>query len=110
MLTGEKNQPTLNMMAYCSIAHNNFCQANFCHFIKLWSININVVVIVDIVVVAVVVDIVVVAFLNVNVAALLPSSAKPQLPAAAKLAELQPYFAFHPSTPTPTPTPRASRF
>ena len=59
MLTGEKNQPTLNMMAYCSIAHNNFCQANFCHFIKLWSININVVVIVDIVVVVVVVDIVV---------------------------------------------------
>ena len=25
----------------------------------------------------------------------LPSSVKPQLPAAAKLAELQPYFAFH---------------
>ena len=31
---------------------------------------------------------------------------QPQLPAAAKLAELQPYFAFHP----PPPPPRASRF
>ena len=35
----------------------------------------------------------------------LPSSAKPQqqpqLPAAAKLAELQPYFAFHPPPPVP---------
>ena len=31
---------------------------------------------------------------------LLPSSVKPQLLAAAKLAELQPYFAFHPPTPT----------
>ena len=40
------------------------------------------------------------------VSKLLPSSVKPQLPAAAKLAELQPYFAFHP----PAPTPRASRF
>ena len=43
----------------------------------------------------------------VIVMGLLPSSAKPQqqlqLPAAAKLAELQPYFAFH-------PPPRASRF
>ena len=37
---------------------------------------------------------------------LLPSSAKPQLPAVAKLAELQPYFAFHPA---PPPT-RVSRF
>ena len=35
----------------------------------------------------------------------LPSSVKPQLPAAAKLAELQPYFAFH----SPRP-PCASRF
>ena len=48
------------------------------------------------------------------VSKLLPSSVKPQLPAAAKLAELQPYFAFHlplhPNTdPTPTHT-RASRF
>ena len=35
----------------------------------------------------------------------LPSLVKPQLPAEAKLAELHPYFAFHPPTPT-----RASRF
>ena len=38
-----------------------------------------------------------------------PSSVKPQLhpllPAAAKLAELQPYFAFHPPTPTAQPKP-----
>ena len=44
---------------------------------------------------------------------ILPSSVKPQqqpqLPAAAKLAELQPYFAFHPPPP-PTPPSRASRF
>ena len=38
---------------------------------------------------------------------ILPSSVKPQLQpqllAAAKLAELQPYYAFHPPTPTPHP-------
>ena len=36
---------------------------------------------------------------------LLSSSAKPQLPAAAKLAELQPNFAFHPPPPPPPPPP-----
>ena len=41
---------------------------------------------------------------------ILPSSVKAQLPAAAKLTELQHYFAFHPPTHPQPPTPRASRF
>ena len=49
-----------------------------------------------------------IALLNYSSGFILPSSAKPscqpQLPAAAKLAELQPYFAFHlPTHPHPHP-------
>ena len=38
-----------------------------------------------------------------GVVLILPSSAKPQLPAEAKLAELQPHLAFHQALPPPTP-------